>query len=162
MTKHEVISESLGLIFRGIEALNKAFPNREFTIDGRLVGDIGEIIAGLEYGVILDDVAQRDHDGHTVDGRRVQIKATFKKHLTFKTVPDYYLGFKLNKDGSYYEVYNGPGRIICDRYAHRKDIGVKLLSLPISKLKTLSQTVEPIERIPKRELINRESTAQSI
>ena len=104
-----------------------ALPNRRFTIDGRLVGDIGEIIAALEYDVILDDVTKPDHDGRTTNGRRVQIKATFKEQLTFKTVPNYYLGFKLSTDGSYDEIYNGPGRIICDRYAHRKDIGVKLL-----------------------------------
>lgn len=29
------------------------------------------------------------------DGRHVQIKATFKNSLTFRRVPDYYLGFKL-------------------------------------------------------------------
>ncbi len=152
MAKHDTISKALGLIFQGIESLKTAFPNRRFTIDGRLVGDIGEIIAALEYDVILDDIAQPDHDGRTTDGRRVQIKATFKERLTFKTVPDYYLGFKLHKDGSYDEIYNGPGRIISDRYAHRKDIGVKLLSFSISELRDLSKTVESTERVPKRDL----------
>jgi hypothetical protein len=152
MSKHDAISEALALIFRGIETLMTAFPNRKFTIDGRLVGDIGEIIAALEYDVVLDEVSQADHDGRTSDGRKVQIKATFKEQLTFKTVPDYYLGFKLRKDGTYDEVYNGPGRIICVRYAQRKHIGVKLLSLPISELKTLSSTIEPTERIPRREV----------
>ena len=86
MVKHDVITKALGFIFQGIDTLKAAFPNRKFTIDGRLVGDIGEIIAALEYDVILDDVAQADHDGRTTDGRRVQIKATFKEQLTFKTV----------------------------------------------------------------------------
>ena len=89
------ISEALRLIFQGIENLKQEFPNRAFTIDGRLVGDVGEIIAALEYDVRLHDVSQPNHDGTTSDGRNVQIKATFKDSLTFKTVPDYYLGFKL-------------------------------------------------------------------
>jgi hypothetical protein len=52
------IAEGLRLIFEGIAELTKAFPNRAFTIDGRLVGDIGEVIAALEYDVILDDVSK--------------------------------------------------------------------------------------------------------
>lgn len=53
-------------------------------------------MAALEYDIVLHDVSQPNHDATTSDGRRsVQIKATFKDSLTFKTVPDYYLGFKL-------------------------------------------------------------------
>jgi hypothetical protein len=150
MSKHQVIAEALGHIFEGIEILKKAFPPRKFTIDGRLVGDIGEIIAALEYDVILDEVQQADHDGITSDGRKVQIKATFKEQLTFKKIPEYYLGFKLDKNGEYDEVFNGPGRIIFDRFSKRKNIGTKLLPFPISELRALSKLVDPKERIPKR------------
>ena len=59
---HESITEGLALIFRGIDLLRDAFPNRAFTIDGRLVGDIGEVIAALEYGVRLDAISRPDHD----------------------------------------------------------------------------------------------------
>lgn len=75
-----------------------------FTIDGRLVGDIGEVIAALEYDVTLFETSQPDHDGVTSDGRRVQVKATFQEKLTFKTVPEYYLGFKLSPDGRHEEI----------------------------------------------------------
>ena len=47
----EAIGEALRLIFQGIETLKTAFPNRAFAIDGRLVGDVGEVIAALEYDV---------------------------------------------------------------------------------------------------------------
>jgi hypothetical protein len=89
------IANALRLIFEGIDALKRVFPNRAFTIDGRLVGDIGEVIAALEYDLTLHDVSQPKHDAVTSDGRNVQIKATFKDSLTFRTIPDYYLGFKL-------------------------------------------------------------------
>jgi hypothetical protein len=71
-----------------------------------LVGDIGDIIAGLEYDLDLDDVSRPDHDAQTRDGRLVQIKTTFKEALTFKKCPDYYLGFKLYFDGRCEEVFN--------------------------------------------------------
>ncbi len=148
--KRAAISEALRLIFQAIENLKEAFPNRAFTIDGRLVGDIGEVIAELEYDVILDEVCQPGHDCTTSDGRRVQVKATFKDALTFKTVPDYYLGFKLHPDGRHEEIFNGPGRLIYDRYASRQGIGAVLLSFPISELRKLSGQVAQSDRIPKR------------
>ena len=147
----ESITEGLALIFEGINRLREAFPNRAFTIDGRLVGDVGEVIAALEYDLTLDAVSQPDHDECCVDGRRVQVKATFKDSLTFKTCPDYYLGFKLWPDGRHEEVFNGPGRIIHERYAGRKKIGAQLLSFPISELHALSAQVRPEDRIPRRE-----------
>jgi hypothetical protein len=49
MDSRNAITEALALIFQGIEKLKSAFPHRQFTIDGRLVGDIGEVIAALEY-----------------------------------------------------------------------------------------------------------------
>jgi hypothetical protein len=102
MPRRRAIAEALALIFEGIARLKQTFPNRKFTIDGRLVGDLGEIIAALEYDVVLDVVAQ----------------------------PDYYLGFKLFPDGRHEEIFNGPGSVIYERYKHRKGIGVQLLSFP--------------------------------
>ena len=152
MPKHQAISEGLALVFQGIELLKTTFPHRRFTIDGRLVGDIGEVIAELEYDVILHEVSQPDHDGNTTDGRNVQVKATFKDSLTFKTTPDYYLGFKLYSDGRYEEIFNGPGQLIQERFSHRSGIGTTLLSFPIAELRELSKQVTPNDRVPKREL----------
>ena len=152
MPKHQSITQALNLIFEGISQLKTTFPNRKFTIDGRLVGDIGEVIAALEYDLNLHETSQPDHDATTSDGRNVQIKATFKDQLTFKTIPDYYLGFKLFKDGRFEEIYNGPGDIIYKRYGHRKGIGKQLLSFPISELRELSKQVTPDQRILKRNI----------
>jgi hypothetical protein len=149
MTK-AIITDALNLIFEGITRLKDVFPGKEFTIDGRLVGDIGEVIAALDYDIQLYNVLQAGHDGQTSDGRRVQVKATFKDSLTLSSIPDYYLGFKLHKDGRYEEVYNGPGSAICERYSHRKGIGRTLLSFPINELHKLSSGVKQEDRIPKR------------
>ena len=144
------ITEALRLIFQGIKQLEEAFPNRAFTIDGQLVGDIGEVIAALEYDLVLHGTSQPTHDADTTAGRHVQIKATFKESLTFRRIPDYYLGFKLYEDGRHEEVFNGPGRLIYERYAVRKGIGEALLSFPISELRKLSAQVPAHERIPRR------------
>jgi Family of unknown function (DUF6998) len=58
LMKREAINSALRLIFQAIQQLKDAFPNRGFTIDGRLVGDIGEVIAALEYDIVLHDISQ--------------------------------------------------------------------------------------------------------
>ena len=150
MTAQTTIKKALTSIFRGIELLHEAFPRRAFTIDGRLVGDIGEVIAELKYELTLDEVSVPDHDAQMHDGRRVQIKATFKDSLTFTTCPDYYLGFKLHRDGRSEEVFNGPGALILEKFSHRKNIGKKQISIPITSLRALSDQVDDANRVPRR------------
>jgi hypothetical protein len=147
--KNHSITGALRLIFKGIKQLKTAFPHKEFTIDGRLVGDIGEIIAALEYEIDLFDVVRKGHDGQTPDDRLVQIKATFKDSLTFRSVPDYYLGLKLYEGGTHEEIFNGPGKPIHDRYSHRSGIGKNLLSFPNADLRLLSAGINEKDRIPR-------------
>src|ERR1700722_12273462 len=61
---------------------------RCFPPDGRLVGDIGEVIASSFYQVTLYPTGRHDWDG-IYNGRHVQVRATTKE--------DTYL--KLPKDG---------------------------------------------------------------
>jgi len=153
MPDNEIIKEALAKIFDGINQLRSALPIKEFTIDGRLVGDIGEVLVQRDYDVTLYDKLVEGYDGKTSDGRLVQIKATFKNSLTFTKIPDYYLGIRINEDGTYVEIFNGPGKVIEDRYGHRKDFGKKQLSFPNSVLRELSENVHSNQKIPKRELI---------
>lgn len=146
----QTIKEALAHIFRGISILQAEFTNRRFTIDGRLVGDIGEIIAATEFDIILDEVGQAEHDGKTSDGRLVQIKATFQDALTFRKTPELYLGFKLHPDGGHEVIFNGPGYIIFDEYRNRQGIGVNLLRFPNSRLKELSANIPEQDRVPTR------------
>jgi hypothetical protein len=88
----------------------------------------------------------------TSDGRKVQIKATFKDTLTYRTEPDYYLGLQLFRDGRHEVVFNGPGRVIAEAFKHRHGIGQTLLSFPVSRLRELSATVPESERIARRTL----------
>ncbi len=105
--------------------------------------------AGCRLGDIRSKIRSQRRDN---PGRRVQVKATFKDSLTFRTCPDYYLGFKLYPDGRHEEIFNGPGRLILDRYVSRKGIGSQLLSFPLADLRALSAQVAPADRIHKREV----------
>ena len=145
------IGQALKAIFSGIERLKNICKNdRQFTVDGRLVGDIGELIAAREFDIVLDKKSRHTHDARTIDGRDVQIKATFKESLTFGKRPILYLGLRLHKDGRHDVIFNGPGEIIARRFGHRSGFGEKLLSFPINVLRELSATVKDADRVPKR------------
>ena len=48
----------------------------KFTLDGNLVGDIGEAVAAELFGIELVQANGTGIDGHAADGRSVQVKAT--------------------------------------------------------------------------------------
>ena len=151
MTKKKTTKAALDAIFLGIELLKEGYSNRRsFTIDGRLVGDIGEVIAERDYELELDKGSSAKHEGTTPDGTRVQIKATFKNKLTFKGGEGLYLGLKLNRDGTYEEVFNGPAETISETFSHRKGINKKLLSFPIKELQKIQNQQKSESKVKRR------------
>ena len=144
----DAVKEMLAIVQR----LRAGFPKKKFTLDGRLVGDIGEILAEEAYDITLFEHLQRYHDGVTSDGRLVQVKATMQKSLTFPAdhIPDYYLGIQLHSDGSFSEVFNGPGKHAWQAVKNRKPPKTNLHSVRIRTLADLNSKVAIKDRIPRR------------
>ena len=96
------IPEAVKQLLEIVRLLQEAYPAKRFTLDGRLVGDIGEVLAEESYDLQLSTGLQKHHDAVTADGRHVQIKATMQGGLTFPVdhVPDYYLGILIHVDGN--------------------------------------------------------------
>jgi hypothetical protein len=126
------------------------FPNKRFTLDGRLVGDIGEIAAAELYAIKLAEGQAQLHDATTIDGRRVQIKVTMKEALGFGNVPDYYLGLRISPAGDIDEIFNGPGSVIWEAIKHRKRPKNYLFALPIGFLRRLNENVADIDRVRRK------------
>ncbi len=83
-----------------------------FTLDGNLVGDLGEAIAAELFGLKLTGRSNEGVDGYAPDGRSVQVKASgTKRGAAFRPVEvkaDHLLFFHFDYDGCYGEViYNG-------------------------------------------------------
>jgi hypothetical protein len=145
--------EEIEQLFKIILKLQKKFPNRKFTLDGRLVGDLGEIFVEKNYSVKLFDKQEKKHDGIS-GNRKVQIKTTFKNYLTFPcgkdNIPDYYIGIKLSEDGKYAEIYNGPGQYIYNCLKDNKKSGNGYYKISISKLIELKNKVKENEKIKSK------------
>lgn len=142
-------------LHNSVSKLKEHFPIKKsgFTLDGRLVGDIGEIVAQELFQINLYEKVVKYYDAETTykPNLKIQIKATFKESLTYNHEPDYYIGIKLFEDGNFKVIYNGPGKYIHENYSHRKHIGKKLLLFPIKQLEALSLKIEDSERILLRD-----------
>jgi hypothetical protein len=148
------IPEAVKQMLSIVEKLRTAYKDqkKQFTLDGRLVGDIGEVLAEETYDIKLFEDLQKHHDATCPDGRLVQIKATMKGSLTFPGdhIPLYYIGIKIHSDGTFTEVFNGPGAVAWEAVKNRKATKTNLHSVSIAALSRLSATISEKDRIPKR------------
>lgn len=128
---------------------------RSFTLDGRLVGDIGEVLAAEKYGLKLYNENTSIYDGEELaTGRKVQIKASFKNYSYFPygetKLPDYFLSVNILENGELEELYNGPGQFIVEHYIKAR--GLKhyketFYTLSKGRLKELNAMVPEAEKI---------------
>lgn len=146
------VPDAIKQLLQVVEQLHIAHPKKKFTLDGRLIGDLGETIVEGAYDVDIFEKLEKHHDGITSDGRLVQVKATMKMDLTFPAshVPDYYLGIQIHRDGTFSEIFNGPGNIAARAVEHRKLPKTNLHGISIITLKKLNEEVLEQDRIPRR------------
>ena len=135
-----------------VQALHESYPKKKFTLDGRLVGDLGEILVEYDYDLELYEGLEKHHDGETPDGRKVQIKTTMKNSLTFPVdhIPCYYIGIKIHTNGTFSEIFNGPGAVAWEAVKNRKPTKTNLHSITLAALKKLNENVQEQDRIKKR------------
>jgi len=146
------IQQAIKQLLEIVHELHEEYPIKNFTLDGRLVGDIGEVLAAQYYDLELFDGLKKHYDARTSDGRSVQIKATMKKSLTFPCdhIPKYYLGIKIHDNGAITEVFNGPGKIAWEAVKDRQPTKNNLYSISISKLEELDDKVQKEDRVSRR------------
>lgn len=92
----------------------------KFTLDGNLVGDIGEALSVINFGIrLVDTLSHPGIDGYAPDGRSVQVKATGTgRGAAFRQTEieaDHLIVFDLDFQKAVATVlFNGPERYIRD------------------------------------------------
>lgn len=135
---------------------NPKYQGRKFSLDGKLVGDIGEVLAAEKYGLELLPENTIKHDAKEIaTGRMVQIKASFKGYCYFpfggKKMPDYFLAINILENGKIEELFNGPGSFLMEHYIikrnlkHYKETYYTLSKGVLKKLNVLVQEEEKIK-----------------
>ena len=128
-----------------VNELEADFPGRHFTLDGHLVGSIGEVMAAYYYGVELYTASAVAHDGE-VDGKKVQIKISQQDNIVINHEPEYLIVLYLNKGGNIYEVYNGPGKEPWENASKRDSHNNR--HMMVNKLLELDKAVCDDQRVP--------------
>jgi len=122
-----------------------------FTLDGNLIGDIGEALAAQLFDVRLVEAKSTEGiDGYAPDGRTVQVKATGTgRGPAFRCVDtraDHLIFLDLDLEGCRgMIVFNGP-----ERYAtsHLPQVFTGQRSLTANQIRKADALVKPGERLP--------------
>jgi len=136
------VPQLISQLYEIVEDLEGLFPGRHFTLDGHLVGSIGEVFAEYYYEIRLSPASMETHDGVTSDGKHVQIKATQGERIGLRSRPDYLLVLKILPSGTCEEIYNGPGQLAWNNTGKLMKNGQRSISL--TKLRELFRQI-PIE-----------------
>ena len=133
MKNTDSIAQKIRELYAITTELESLYPGRKFTIDGHLVGSIGEVLVSERYGLTLLPNSTQTHDAEAKDGRLVQIKATQTKRIAISSEPDFL------------EIYNGPGGLVWENTGKLQKNGQRPIS--VAKLKSLMKTVPDYQRI---------------
>ena len=134
-------------LFDATDRLEAVFPGRKFTLDGHLVGSIGEVIAAHMFDLRLNAASTQGHDAVAPDGRRVEIKFTQGKRVAFRHCPDHAIVLARPRDGSLEVIYNGPGHMLWDDGRPLPSNGQRPVSLSV--LRKLDSRLSEEERLPQ-------------
>lgn len=127
-----------------IEKMEKSFPGRHFTMDGHLIGSMGECMAAFHYGIKLEEASKKDYDG-AKGGIKIQIKATQRNMVMIRNMPEHLIVLQLLDNGDPVEIYNGPGNIVWNEIGNPDSHGYYHVSL--KKLERLDEQVPDEKRI---------------
>lgn len=143
------LSAAIRELYRIVGKLEETFreEERHFTIDGHLLGSMGEVYAAKAYGVRLFRSSEKTHDGIAADGRMVQIKTTQRASIGLGSMPDCLIVLHVTESGEFIETYNGPGDTVWNLVKDRKMPKNGQYQISLSKLSMLNTEVKPEDRI---------------
>ena len=146
-------------LFQIVEQIETEYAdyNRKFTIDGHLIGSIGEVIVAEAFDLELEKNSTPVIDAHTKDGtnRTVQIKATQIDRVSFSSkhenedAPDQVIVISIDKAGNWTLEYNGPGKLVYENLCKPQKNGQSQVSL--TKLRRLMAEVPKEQQLAMRE-----------
>ncbi|MBR3157736.1 MAG: hypothetical protein IKF14_01410 [Atopobiaceae bacterium] len=154
------LSEEIRRLYEIVDELESVCSEhgRHFTLDGHLLGSIGEVYAAERYGLRLLASSAKRHDAVTRDGtgRLVQIKVTQsrakKKAVPLSYEPDYLLVLVVDEGCQFEEVYNGPGDRVWDLVRNKAAPLNGQYQVSLARLRELNKTlgckdrIEPVSR----------------
>lgn len=122
-------------IYEAVETLSARYPGRPFTLDGHMMGSIGEVVAAEAFGLNLYPPSQAVHDAWDDKGD-VQIKITAGKHVSMYACCDRLLVLRIVNPEEAEVVYDGCGGAAWEHAGPIQKNGQRRISL--TKLRAIA------------------------
>ena len=142
----EHVAALLDDLYNAADGLEQIFPGRKFTLDGHLVGSIGEVAAAFMFDLDLNPASTLGSDAKSCDGREVEIKLTQGRGVAIRHEPEHLIVLHRPQGGPIRVVFNGPGALAWAAAGKMQKNGQRPISL--SRLSLLSNEVAGHDRLP--------------
>lgn len=140
------VARQLNALYAASATLESVFPGRKFTLDGHLVGSIGEVVAAYMFGLDLMVASNRGHDATAPDGRNVEIKLTQGNSVAMRHEPEHLIVLHRPEGGTVHVVFNGPGATAWKMAGAIQSNGQRPISL--KRLRDLDAALPAGARLP--------------
>ena len=155
MDSADELSNAIRQLYGITDTLESDFSDHErhFTLDGHLLGSIGEVYVAERYNIRLFVSSFKGHDGVIKDRRErlVQIKVTQsrtrKTAIGLSSEPEWLLVLQVSVEGEFIEVYNGPGDIVWNLVKDKPKPSNGQYQVALRRLLELNESVADDDRI---------------
>jgi RNase P/RNase MRP subunit p29 len=135
----------LDTLYSASDRLELLFPSRKFTLDGHLVGSIGEVIAAYMFDLNLLRGSNKGHDAISKDGRNIEVKLTQGKSVSIRHEPDHLIVLQRRRGARVSVIFNGPGALAWAQAGKMQNNGQRPISLV--KLRQINEGIEFAARL---------------
>lgn len=149
MIDHNKFQTLVKQLYATVNELEEMFPGRYFTPDGHMVGSLGECLVEDAYALDLKTASNKGFDAVTKCGLEIEIKATQSNSVGFRCHPQHTIVIKIMPDGSFEEIYNGPGKLIWEQFREKRLPSNGQFQISINSLRRLNQSLAQAERVSK-------------
>jgi len=149
MIDHDKFQGLVTQLYATVSELEVMFPGRHFTPDGHMVGSLGECLVADAYNLELKTASNKGCDAVTKTGMEVEIKATQSNTVAFRSQPQHAIIIKILRDGTFEEIYNGPGAPVWEQFKGKRLPSNGQFQISLNKLRQLNQTVAQSDRVPR-------------
>ncbi|OOE49070.1 hypothetical protein BZG12_16265 [Salinivibrio kushneri] len=149
MIDHDKFRALVKQLYATVNELEDMFPGRHFTPDGHMVGSLGECLVADAYNLELKTASNKGYDAVTETGLEVEIKATQSNSVAFRSQPQYTIIIKILRNGTFEEIYNGPGALVWEQFTGKRLPSNGQFQVSLNKLRQLNQTVAQSDRVPR-------------
>jgi hypothetical protein len=122
-------------LYAAVAELEHTYPGRKFTLDGHLLGSVGEVLAESALKMRLLKMSAPVHDAVCSDRGDVQIKITAKRSIALRHPCNHLIIFQVVSPTEAEIFYDGPGAIVWENAGPMQSNGQRSISL--KKIKSL-------------------------